>query len=253
MNRLPSAPAGALEAEEGIWLDPSGALVLPQAGLAVVSDLHLGKATQFRREGLAVPEGSDDKTCGRLQNLVSRWGLQRLVIAGDFLHGPRASSPSLAETWRSFLHGSGLTRVDLVEGNHDRSAGRGVDWRTFDLEPEAVLTLAPETTGLGQSLVVIHEPQEEAGLAATAQANPGQMVMYGHLHPAVRLGGGGGQRLRVKCFLRSPLGWCTPAFGEFTGGWDVASESCGVVYPCDGLRVHGPIGLPLERRWRPRG
>ena len=45
----------------------------------------------------------------------------------------------------------------------------------------------------------------------------GHFNMAGHVHPGVRLGGSGGQRLRLPCFYKSKDSLILPAFGAFTG------------------------------------
>jgi metallophosphoesterase superfamily enzyme len=42
-------------------------------------------------------------------------------------------------------------------------------------------------------------------------------VLAGHVHPAVRVGGRGRDRLRLPCFWFGPRVGVLPAFGAFTG------------------------------------
>ncbi len=45
---------------------PERALWLPDAGLLLVADAHIGKAQSFRRLGVPVPEGTTAGTLARL-------------------------------------------------------------------------------------------------------------------------------------------------------------------------------------------
>jgi len=52
----------------------------------------------------------------------------------------------------------------------------------------------------------------------------GPLTLCGHLHPCVRLFGRGRDRLRLRCFARQGRQIVLPAFGDFTGGFDIARK-----------------------------
>ncbi|MCC5862800.1 MAG: hypothetical protein JJT93_12945, partial [Gammaproteobacteria bacterium] len=50
---------------------------------------------------------------------------------------------------------------------------------------------------------------------------PDAFVLAGHVHPAYRLGTAGRDRLRLPVFWQRPGCLVLPAFGSFTGGWNL--------------------------------
>lgn len=178
------------------------ALWLPDAGLLLVADAHIGKAQSFRRLGVPVPEATTDGTLARLDAAIARCpGLERIVFLGDLLHAARgrgAATLAAVAAWRDRHAALALT---LVRGNHDGHAG--------DPPP-------------GWGVDCVDEPWQHPSLPGLALAHhpkplDGCYVLAGHLHPAVRLEGRAHQRLRLACFHFGPAVGVLPAFGEFTG------------------------------------
>ena len=54
-------------------LHPYGAMFWRSKGWLLLSDLHLGKAAHFRKAGLPLPEGSDDQTVARMDELIAHF------------------------------------------------------------------------------------------------------------------------------------------------------------------------------------
>ncbi|KPX35392.1 Uncharacterized protein ALO69_04485 [Pseudomonas ficuserectae] len=54
-------------------------------------------------------------------------------------------------------------------------------------------------------------------------------VLAGHVHPVYRLHGRGRQSLRLTCFYLGQRVSLLPAFGEFTGGFQIRpAQDCSV-------------------------
>ena len=72
-------------------------------------------------------------------------------------------------------------------------------------------------------IAVVDEPHLIGPFAAChhPQAHATHFVLAGHLHPARTLHGRGRDRVRMPCFVREGEQAILPAFGEFTGGWQV--------------------------------
>ncbi|WP_374674684.1 ligase-associated DNA damage response endonuclease PdeM [Ideonella sp.] len=206
-----------------LWLCPEKAAFWPDEGLLFVADFHLGKAHSFRRLGVPVPAGTSAANLLRLGALVDRLGAREVVFLGDFLHSVRVQgSPSLAAfaDWRAGRPG---LRLALLRGNHDRHAGDPPDALGIEVGPEP-LRRGPWT--------LYHHPP----------ARPASHALAGHLHPGVRLGGRGGDRLVLPAFhwQRRQL-LVLPAFGEFTGHSTVRPGPEDVCFVSDGEHV---IPLP---------
>lgn len=186
-----------------LWLLPERALFWEERRLLLLADPHWGKAASFRAGGIPVPGGTTRQGLARLTRALGRTGAQGVVILGDFLH---ARSGRAVETLRALDEWRAAHRrleLLLVRGNHDRHAG----------DPPAGLEIdcANGPLAMGPFLLA-HHPTGSAEAYGIA----------GHLHPAVRLSGPARERQRLPCFWFGRHGVVLPAFGEFTGGADVA-------------------------------
>ena len=56
------------------------AAFLPDRGMLLVADAHVGKASSFRRWGVPVPEATTDDTLTRLDALVTATGATQVVF-----------------------------------------------------------------------------------------------------------------------------------------------------------------------------
>lgn len=184
---------------EQLWLLPSGAVWWPASHTLFAADLHLGKGAAFRAQGQPVPRGSSANTLGRLRAELVAQDAQRLVVLGDFWHGPAGVTAALLNEVAALVQDFDTL---LVLGNHDRFAHRG-DAARLPLRAE----LGPLALG---GLWAAHEP-------AAAEA-PG-FTLAGHVHPAVWLGSRAGDQLRRPCFVHQRQGLVLPAFGSLTGSW----------------------------------
>lgn len=198
-----------------VTLHPSGAL--RWAGGIAVADLHLGKSGSFRRQGLAVPEGSDEETLTRLLALMRAQQETRLVILGDLFHS-RHSVAQATRLWQEWLTEHEI-EATLVPGNHDRARGSALAWSE----------VPPGTERAGLSL--FHHPPESAT----------QPWIAGHIHPQVRIFDEQGA-LRAPCFWPVGAGLVLPAFGAFTGGFVIEPAP---TWACLGERV---ISIPEARQ-----
>lgn len=204
-----------------VLLLPQHALHWPEAHMLFVADVHLGKAATFRARGLPVPAGGTADNLARLSGVLAATGARHLVVLGDFLHAAEAQTPALLARlahWRAAHAGLELT---LVRGNHDWHAGElppALDIRVVD-EPWQPRAAAP--------LACCHHPQQF----------PGQTVLAGHVHPAVRLRGRARDALRLPAFCHDPGLLLLPAFGDFTGSHTLAAAPGRRLYAVGAGRV----------------
>lgn len=177
---------------------PDGALWWPSQQTAFVADVHLGKAESFRALSIPVPHGTTHETLARLDRLVCQTSVERLVFLGDLWHARAGRTERIDEAFLTWRHGHAELEVTLVEGNHDRRAGRAPDGARVDEVLEGT-TIGP--------FVLCHYPDpSERGY-----------VLAGHLHPAVVLDGRAAQSLRLPCFWFGEQVGVLPSFGDFTG------------------------------------
>jgi DNA ligase-associated metallophosphoesterase len=193
-------------AGEELWLLPEKALYWPAQQALLIADVHFGKAAAYRRLGQPVPQGTTTANIEVLDRLLARLPCRQLIFLGDFLHGPGSHAAgtlnALAE-WRARHADLPMT---LIRGNHDKRAG----------DPPAALNIrvVPEPLLLGP-FALQHEPD----------THPERHVLAGHVHPVYRLNGKGRQRLRLACFRLGERLSLLPAFGAFTGGYQVEKDA----------------------------
>ena len=188
-------------AGEELLLHPDRAVIWPAQRTVFIADLHLGKDEIFRRAGIPIPPGTTQADLQRLGSMLTDHGLTRVVLLGDFLHGPLQAPTHIAlfSEWRATHAGAEFI---VIAGNHDRSAMRGelpqVQWEREGLR-------------MGPFVCRHHPPMsKQEGFS-----------LCGHVHPVVRLFGVGRERARVPIlWIRSDHA-VLPAFGSFTGGAEV--------------------------------
>ena len=201
-------------------IDPSGAVLLEAAGVLVVGDLHLGRATVLQRAGLALPGGSDDDDLDRLAAVTERTGAVRVILLGDVVHARAAAGPALSAALARL--GALPVPVDALPGNHDPRLGELLHGSGVGLLPRRVRVAGAELT---------HHPRvRPAGAGA-------RLRIAAHLHPVATLGRGpDAVRLPAVVVGRSDL--TLPAFGSTTGGALVAPGPGRRVFAVTGASVH---------------
>ncbi|MCU0436231.1 MAG: ligase-associated DNA damage response endonuclease PdeM [Bacteroidia bacterium] len=184
-----------LPAGEELLLLPEKAAFRPALKQLLVADLHLGKATHFRKSGIAVPHAPHTNTLQRLQQLAEMYDAESIAVLGDFFHSDRNAEWDYFSGWMDEL---GIP-VFLITGNHDRQLLRSDIPDVFCGDE---LVSAP--------FVYQHHPEETAD-------NRGYYRIAGHVHPGYLLRGKARQRVSLPCFHLQPNQLILPAFGDFTG------------------------------------
>lgn len=203
---------------ETLWLLVDKALYWPREKTLLIADLHLGKAASYRALHQPVPRGTTELNLSRLDALLAAHDCKRLVVLGDFLHAKAARAPAVMarlEAWRA-RHPD--LDIVLIRGNHDQHAG--------DPPVSLGMQVVDEPWLLGP-FALRHEPEP----------HPTHAVLAGHVHPVYVLRGRGRQRLRLPCYVVEDGISLLPAFGEFTGGWEVRPTGAARVYLTGGERV----------------
>jgi DNA ligase-associated metallophosphoesterase len=190
-------------AGEPLHLLPERAVYWPRARTLIVADLHWGKEETFRASAIPIPVGPVRADLARLDAALGRTAAARLLVLGDLWHARAGMAEPLFEDLRAWRARHPALAVELVRGNHDRRAGT----------PPADLRIT-----------VRDEPVVESPFEFRHVPDPSTTgyVLAGHVHPAVRLRGAGGQCLRLPCFWFAERVGLLPAFGGFTGSAEVS-------------------------------
>jgi uncharacterized protein len=179
---------------EPFFLLPQKALFRPMKRQLILSDLHLGKASHFRKRGIQLPAESHLSDIDRLEFLLKAWDPGSVLILGDLFH----SEYNKEWLWfRSLLLSHPGREFVLVEGNHD-------------ILPESVYNvpnLLKATQVEEPEFVFSHSP-----VTAKKKIN-----ICGHIHPGIRLTGKARQSITLPCFYHYQKEFILPAFGKLTG------------------------------------
>jgi DNA ligase-associated metallophosphoesterase len=178
---------------EAFVLDSSGALYWQDKKTLLVADVHLGKVSHFRKNGVAVPRKAEGVFYQKIAAVLQQYAVTRIVFLGDLFHSFQNNEWFLFEAWVK----KQTAELILVEGNHDvipkaKFHALGVQTVSHWKEGPFYFTHFPENQEL-------------------------YTVICGHLHPGIRLHGKGKQQLRLPCFYLQPKQLILPAFGSFTG------------------------------------
>jgi uncharacterized protein len=201
---------GGLEivlAQQRLWLLPQHAVYWEEQHTLLIADVHLGKASSFRSLGVPVPSGTTEQNLHRLSELLALTQASKLVVLGDLIHARASQTPALHQQVFAWRQQHPELNIVLVRGNHDDSAG--------DPPQEWSVDVVNEPYKVG-SFSCYHAPPETN---SKLQNTP---WMAGHIHPVINIRGGANDRARLPCFVRYSDGLLLPAFGEFTGGFDIA-------------------------------
>jgi len=196
-------------AGERLMLDPAGALVWPEAGLLVVSDLHLEKGSSYARRGMLLPPWDTHATLDRLALLLRRWQPRIVVALGDSFHDREGAGRLPPGEVARLATMTEISRFIWVMGNHDPA-------------PQA---------GLGGHFV---EEYTAGPLLFRHQAERGaEGEISGHFHPKAAVPARGCAVSR-PCFVADQRRVMLPAFGAYTGGLDVRDPAIARLFPRGG-------------------
>jgi len=188
----------------------SGALFWEKHSILLISDVHLGKVSHFRKYGAAVPQQAVQKNFDALTAVVEHFKPKSILFLGDLFHSALNIEWSLFEQWVQTTS----QEIILVSGNHDIISPLKYEALNIKVIPELTL----------DSFLLTHHPEERDGF----------FNFSGHIHPAIKLSGLGRQSVRLPCFYKMEHQMIVPAFGEFTGTYTLE--------PCEGCEVYALLG-----------
>ena len=214
---------GALQikiAGEDALLLPEKGVYFPQTSELLLSDLHLGKSTHFRREGIAVPSILNSADLIKLGRLIGILKPDKVIILGDLFHTGHSKDAELFADWRKSYTSASFI---LIKGNHDRIADHILTESGIESHTDYML----------REFRLIHHHSD-------SEANPG-FVISGHVHPAVRVSGKARQSAVLQCFHISKNVMTLPAFGEFTGSFIIRPEKGDRIFAVVSDRINSSV------------
>ncbi len=185
---------------EMLSLHHERAIYWPARKMLVIADTHFGKDAVFRDHAIPIPSGSAGHDLQRIDSLIEHTSAKRLLILGDFIHGPLQASQPFIQEFNQWRNRHTALHIDVVLGNHDRYIDKtmyqAVQWH--DELAEGPFLFA-------------HEPcvLEDA------------YVLSGHIHPVMRLKDGRGDAMRLPVFWFQLQQGTLPSFGSMTGGYPI--------------------------------
>lgn len=195
--------------EHEMELLPQKAMYWQKNKMLLLADLHLGKINHFRKSGYPVPPKANDENTSVLIDLLNRFRPERVMFLGDLFHS------HYNEEWEVFgqvkKHFS-FCSFELVMGNHDIMSE--LQYQRHNIRVHDTLTI--------DGLLLTHEPATEVPA--------GHYNLAGHIHPGVRLVGGGRQAVVLPCFHFASQQGILPAFGSFTGLYPIRVKKQDQVY-----------------------
>jgi DNA ligase-associated metallophosphoesterase len=174
-------------------LHQSGAVFWEEKKMLLISDVHLGKVTHFRKHGIGIPKEAIFENFNRLKTVLEIFEAETIVFLGDLFHSNINTEWSFFVEWIK----EHPQKIILVEGNHDIISKRNYEDLNIEICNELLI----------DNFLLTHHPTEKESF----------FNFCGHIHPAIQLRGLGRQFLTLPCFFRKPDQLIFPAFGEFTG------------------------------------
>ncbi len=163
--------------------------------MLLISDVHLGKISHFRKYGSAVPQNAIAENFERLTRVVDHFQPEKICFLGDLFHSSLNLEWDLFENWMQDIS----AEVMLVVGNHDIISALKYEAVGIKIVSELIL----------ENLLLTHHPE----------IRENYFNLCGHLHPGFKLNGAGKQQVKLRCFYKSGEQMILPAFGEFTGNY----------------------------------
>ena len=196
---------------------PQKAIYWHETQTLIISDIHLGKATHFRKNGLPLPLESGIEDLRMLEALLIKYKPSRVLLLGDLFHS------EWNQEW--LLFGSLLKKYadvsfELVRGNHDILKIHHYDNLNIRLH---------EHTFIESGIVFSHEK---------IKVDNNQFSISGHIHPGYKLYGKGKQSLSLPCFYREQNTLIMPAFGKLTGLAHLPSTKHSEIFVISEDQVH---------------
>jgi DNA ligase-associated metallophosphoesterase len=180
---------------------PQKAILWKEANTLLVSDLHLGKITHFRKEGIAIPSVALESNFKKLNEIISTNIVSRIIFLGDLFHNRLNKEWETFREWRNQY--SSLEMINVM-GNHDILPRELFDENKINVYNKSYRE---------KDFLFVHHPQKEF--------EENTFAFCGHVHPVFVLKAKGQQSIKLPCYIIEEKQAVLPSFGVFTGGYEV--------------------------------
>lgn len=202
--------------DQNFQMHASGVLFWKEQSMLLISDVHLGKVSHFRKFGAAVPQQAVQKNFTAMDTAIAYFHPKTVVFMGDLFHSSLNKEWELFEQWVA----AQSANLILVSGNHDIISPLKYEALGVEVIEELILN----------TFLLTHHPEVRNGF----------FNFCGHIHPAIKLTGFGRQTVKLPCFYKSPKQLVLPAFGEFTGSYTLEVKK-----DCEVFALLGDAVLPV--------
>jgi DNA ligase-associated metallophosphoesterase len=197
---------------------PQKAVYWKERRMLLIADLHLGKITHFRKEGIAVPSVAYRKNFIILDELIEKTQAEEILFLGDLFHHRHNREWDVFGQWRKKNESVGMS---IVTGNHDRWSQHFFGENSMSAFEELVL----------DDFLFCHHPRVEDEFNL--------FVFCGHVHPVYCLRSAAKQAIKLPCFVKDGHQMVLPSFGVFTGGYEMEMQVGRKIFVVveDGIKV----------------
>ncbi len=200
--------------DNNFTLHPTGSLFWKERSSLLISDVHLGKVSHFRKFGAAVPLKALQANFDLMDSAIAHFCPKRIIYLGDLFHSHINNEWHHFESW---VERTPLEMI-LVTGNHDVISPLKYEALGIRSYHELII----------DKFLLTHKPENRKGY----------FNFCGHIHPNVKIKGIGKQSLRLPCFFKHQDQMILPAFGEFTGSHSLKPKKQDEVFAlADGLVI----------------
>jgi putative SbcD/Mre11-related phosphoesterase len=198
----------------GVKVTNDRCLVLDDGPTAVLGDLHLGYESALEEEGMYIPRINTESIRDAMNDMLSRYEPERVVLLGDIKHDfKRSKWDAKAEVKKIMELLMEASDVIVVKGNHDNF----------------LQNILSEIGLLAVDYVDLDGFRMEHGHVDSGV----RPVIIGHEHPSVRIPGVMSGGVKMQCFVHQKEDGVIvlPPFSPFSSGNDLMADGKCIMAP----------------------
>lgn len=195
--------------QESFFLYPCKLMFWKSEETVILSDIHIGKASHFRKNGIGITASLFKAEIEKLENCILKYNPQKVIIVGDLFHSYKNNEVELFGNWiKQFQY----IEWHLVKGNHDILPEN--EYSNIGIATHLQLQI--------KNIVFTHELPQKAQ----------EHIYYitGHIHPSIKVAIGKNNQKTLPCFFFGQQHAILPSFGLFTGTHTVKPTKKDCVY-----------------------